>query len=79
MQGDLQHDLRGPVRLQYWSHGRHARPENAIDFRTLEDAVAFAMTQRPGNKEIAWIRTPDGATLLPSRIAALWELRRQAA
>lgn len=75
----MQDDLQRPVRLQYWSVGREARPEDAIEFRTLDDAVAFAMTQRPGNREIAWIRTEDGDTLLPSRIMALWELRRRAA
>lgn len=68
-------DLQRPARLQYWSHGRHARPENAIDFPTLEDAVAFAMTHLNANREIAWIRTESGTTLLPSRIVMLWELR----
>ncbi|MGI6247013.1 MAG: hypothetical protein ACOYJQ_14795 [Pseudochelatococcus sp.] len=68
-------EMHEPARLQYWSHGRHARPENAIDFPTLEDAVAFAMTHRNANREIAWIRTESGTTLLPSRIATLWELR----
>lgn len=75
----MQNDLQRPVRLQYWSVGREARPEDAIEFHTLDDAVAFAMTQRPGNREIAWIRTDDGDTLLPSRIMALWELRKRAA
>ncbi|MFC0218303.1 hypothetical protein FHS82_000648 [Pseudochelatococcus lubricantis] len=68
-------DLLKPARLQYWSPGRHARPEHAIDFPTLEDAVAFAMTHHNANREIAWIRTESGTTLLPSRIATLWELR----
>lgn len=75
----MQHDPHTPVLLQYWSVDRKARPEDAIAFDTLEDAVAFAMTQRPGNREIAWIRTPDGDVLLPSRIMTLWELRRRAA
>lgn len=74
----MQNDPRTPVRLQYWSVGREARPEDAIDFDTLDDAVAFAMTQSPGNREIAWIRA-GGETLLPPRIMALWELRRAAA
>ncbi|MGV6873732.1 hypothetical protein ACUSIJ_13690 [Pseudochelatococcus sp. B33] len=75
----MQDDLQRPVRLQYWSVDREARPEDAIEFLTLHDAVAFAMTQRPGNREIAWIRTADGEVLLPPRIMALWELRKRAA
>lgn len=64
------------ARVQYWSNGHIVRNENAIDFNTLGDAIAFAMTQRPHNMEVAWIRTQDGTVLMPSRIAALWELRR---
>lgn len=75
----MQDNLHMPVRLQYWSVGREARPEDAIGFGSVDDAIAFAMTQKPGNKEIAWIRTGDGDILMPSRIMALWELRRHAA
>lgn len=72
-------DLNKPATLQYWSAGHHIRPGDAIDFGTLQDAIAFAMTQRPAGREIAWVRTESGMTLLPSRIAALWEMRRSAA
>lgn len=75
----MQDDLQKTARLQYWSLDRTVKSENSIEFNTLEDAVAFAMTQRPGNLEIAWIRLEDGTTLLPSRISALWEMRRHAA
>lgn len=75
----MTNDARGQVRLQYWSAIREARPENAIEFQTLDDAIAFAMTQSPGNREIAWIRDAEGNILLPPRIAALWEIRRKAA
>jgi hypothetical protein len=75
----MQDDLKKPARLQYWTSNRSAKPENSIEFNTLEDAIAFAMTQSPSNMEIAWIRTEGGATLLPSRISALWEMRRHAA
>lgn len=71
-------DLRKPARLQYWSAAREAEPRDAIAFDTLADAVAFAMTQNPGNKELAWAVTASGETLAPPQIAALWELTRMA-
>ncbi|QFR33569.1 hypothetical protein [Ancylobacter sp. TS-1] len=68
-----------PVRLQYWpaSHTVDAPdswPE-AFEFGSVEDAVAFAMTQAPANREVAWLRTADGAVLKPPQIRRLWELR----
>ena len=69
-------ELREPARLQYWSAAREADPRDAIAFDTLADAVAFAMTQNPGNKELAWATTASGETLTPSQIASLWELTK---
>lgn len=69
-------ELNKPARLQYWSANREASERDAIDFETLDDAVAFAMTQKPGNKDIAWVRTASGETLTPEKLAALWELTR---
>ena len=69
-------ELNKPARLQYWSANREASEQDAIDFETLDDAVAFAMTQKPGNKDIAWVRTAGGETLTPEKLAALWELTR---
>jgi len=69
-------DLDKPARLQYWSAAREADERDAIDFDTLDDAVTFAMTQKPGNKTIAWVRTASGETLTPDKLAALWELNR---
>lgn len=66
-----------PARLQYWSNDHSIRERNLIEFNTLEDAIAFAMTQRPQNMEVAWIRTHDGTTIMPPRIATLWELREK--
>lgn len=68
-----------PVRLQYWppSHVVDAPdhwPESYA-FDTVEDAVAFAMTQSPANREVAWLRTADGEILKPAQIRRLWELR----
>jgi hypothetical protein len=69
-----------PVRLQYWppSHTVDAPdtwPE-AYEFGTVDDAVAFAMTQSPANREVAWLRTAEGEILKPAQIRRLWELRR---
>jgi hypothetical protein len=69
-------DFDKPARLQYWSVGREADERDAIDFDTLDDAVSFAMTQKPGNKHVAWVRTASGETLTPDKLAALWELNR---
>lgn len=69
-------ELNKPARLQYWSAAHKAEESDAIDFDTLDDAVAFAMTQQPGNKDIAWIRTASGETLTPEKLATLWELSR---
>ncbi|MCK0206434.1 hypothetical protein MWN33_00120 [Starkeya koreensis] len=69
-----------PVRLQYWppSHTVDAPDTwpDAYEFGSVEDAVAFAMTQAPANRELAWLRTDDGAILKPAQIRRLWELRR---
>ncbi|CAA0105458.1 Uncharacterised protein [Starkeya nomas] len=69
-----------PVRLQYWppSHAVDA-PDgwpDSYEFGTVEDAVAFAMTQSPANRELAWLRTADGQILKPPQIRRLWELRQ---
>ena len=69
-------ELNKPARLQYWSANREASERDAIDFETLDDPVAFAMTQKPGNKDIAWVRTESGETLTPEKLAALWEITR---
>lgn len=72
--------LHQNVRLQYWppSHAVDAPdgwPE-AYEFDSVEDAVAFAMTQAPANRELAWLRTTEGKVLKPAEIRRLWELRR---
>ncbi|WP_428031830.1 hypothetical protein [Ancylobacter sp.] len=69
-----------PVRLQYWppSHTVDA-PDNwpkSYEFGTVDDAVAFAMTQSPADREVAWLRTAEGQILKPAQIRRLWELRR---
>ncbi|WP_029004003.1 hypothetical protein [Azorhizobium doebereinerae] len=69
-----------PVKLQYWSSS-HA--VNAPDgwpepygFDTVDDAVAFAMTQAPANRELAWLRTESGEVLKPEQIYRRWSMRR---
>ncbi len=68
-----------PVRLQYWpaSHAVDAPDAwpDSYEFDTVDDAVAFAMTQSPSNRELAWMRTPDGEILKLPQIRRLWELR----
>jgi hypothetical protein len=69
-----------PVRLQYWpaSHSVDAPdtwPES-YEFDSVDDAVAFAMTQAPANREIAWLRTGEGEVLKYPQIQMLWELRQ---
>ena len=69
-----------PVRLQYWppSHTVDAPDQwpDSYEFGSVEDAVAFAMTQSPSHREVAWLRTAEGEILKPAQIRRLWELRR---
>lgn len=69
-----------PVRLQYWpsSHDVKApdRWPESYEFETIDDAVAFAMTQAPAGREVAWLRAPDGEILKSEQIRRLWELRQ---
>ncbi|MDJ1156789.1 hypothetical protein QNA08_00820 [Chelatococcus sp. SYSU_G07232] len=67
-------ELHKPARLQYWSAGHTADERGIIEFDTLEDAITFAMTQNPANRELAWARTASGQVLSPEQIAALWEV-----
>lgn len=67
------------VTLQYWPASRSADgpggwPEPYV-FDTVEDAVAFAMTQSPANREIAWLRTESGEVLKEAQIRRRWALR----
>jgi hypothetical protein len=68
-----------PVRLQYWpaSHSVDAPDPwpDSYEFDTLDDAIAFAMTQAPANREVAWLRTGEGEVLKYPQIQMLWELR----
>lgn len=69
------------VRLQYWppSHTVDA-PDNwpeSYEFGTLDDAIAFAMTQAPAGREVAWVRTAEGEVLKMPQIRRLWELRQE--
>lgn len=70
-----------PARLQYWPPSHDVRaPDNwpdSLEFESVEDAVAFAMTQAPAGREVAWLRTPDGEILRAAQIRRLWELRRE--
>ncbi len=36
----------------------------------------FAMTQAPANRELAWLRRPDGSIMRPDQIRRAFELRR---
>ncbi len=68
-----------PVRLQYWpaSHTVDA-PDgwpDSYEFDSVEDAVAFAMTQSPADREVAWLRDSEGNILKLPQIRRLWELR----
>ncbi|MCS0496781.1 hypothetical protein [Ancylobacter mangrovi] len=67
------------VRLQYWppSHTVDAPDTwpDSYEFGSLDDAVAFAMTQAPAHREVAWLRTADGEVLKMPQIRRLWELR----
>ncbi|PZQ85263.1 MAG: hypothetical protein DI549_02400 [Ancylobacter novellus] len=69
-----------PVRLQYWpaSHAVDAPGvwPDSYEFDSVEDAVAFAMTQSPANREVAWLRTQDGSVLKWPQILRLWEMRQ---
>lgn len=66
-------------RLQYWpsSHAVDAPGQwpDSYEFDTLEDAVAFAMTQSPAGRDVAWLRTAEGNILKLPQIRRLWELR----
>ncbi|WP_245454326.1 hypothetical protein [Aquabacter cavernae] len=69
-----------PVKLQYWStshcvNAPEAWPE-PYGFATVEDAVVFAITQAPANRELAWLRTADGQVMKPDQIRRAFELRR---
>ena len=68
-----------PVQLQYWpaSHSVVAPDQwpDSYEFDTVEDAVAFAMTQSPAHREVAWLRTGEGEILKYPQIRTLWELR----
>jgi len=68
------------VTLQYWpaSHAVDAPDTwpDSYDFETVDDAVAFAMTQSPANREVAWLRTPEGEVLKMPQIRRLWEMRQ---
>lgn len=69
-----------PVKLQYWpsSHSVNT-PETwpePYEFATAEDAIVFAMTQAPANRELAWLRMPDGKVMKPDQIRRAFELRR---
>lgn len=68
------------ARLQYWpaSHDVSAPGDfpDSFEFETVEDAVAFAMTQSPAGRDVAWLRTPEGEILKAGQIRRLWELRR---
>jgi hypothetical protein len=71
---------QAPVKLQYWpaSHDVHAPDKwpDSYEFETLDDAVAFAMTQAPGGRDVAWLRTSEGEILKIPQIRRLWELRQ---
>lgn len=69
-----------PVKLQYWSVSHNVDAPDTwpdpLEFATVEDAVAFAMTQAPANRELAWLRRPDGTIMRPDQIRRAFELRR---
>ncbi|MEW6254600.1 MAG: hypothetical protein AB1592_01495 [Pseudomonadota bacterium] len=71
---------RAPVKLQYWSASHSVTAPEAwpapLEFETLEDAVVFAMTQAPANRELAWLRTAEGRVLKPDQIRRAFEMRR---
>jgi len=74
------HTAETTVRLQYWpaSHAVDAPDDwpDSYEFETLDDAVTFAMTQRPADREVAWLRTAEGEVLKPDQIHRLWSLRQ---
>lgn len=69
-----------PVKLQYWSSSHAVSAPDGwpepYEFDTVADAVAFAMTQSPANRELAWIRTEQGEVLKPEQIYRRWALRQ---
>ncbi|MEW6121766.1 MAG: hypothetical protein AB1698_04080 [Pseudomonadota bacterium] len=69
-----------PVKLQYWSASHSvSAPEHWPDpyeFASVDDAIVFAMTQSPANRELAWLRTADGKVMKPDQIRRAFELRR---
>lgn len=70
----------GPVKLQYWSSSHSVNAPDTwpepYEFETVDDAVAFAATQAPANRELAWLRTADGVTMTPEQIRRAYELKR---
>ena len=68
-----------PVKLQYWSSSHAVGSPDGwpepYGFDTVADAVAFAMTQSPANRELAWNRTEQGEVLKPEQIYRRWSLR----
>ncbi|HQS08891.1 MAG: hypothetical protein B7Y12_20875 [Rhizobiales bacterium 24-66-13] len=73
------HATEKPVKLQYWSssHSVNApdRWPEPYGFETVEDAVAFAATQAPANRELAWLRKPDGTVMTPEQILRAFQMR----
>ena len=80
MNGSMNDGATRRVKLQYWSASHDVdapdRWPDPLEFDTVEDAVAFAMTQAPANRELAWLRTPDGTVMKPDQIRRAFELRR---
>lgn len=66
--------LEKPARIHYRSAAHGVSERDAIDFPTLADALAFAMTQSPHGRELAFIRTQEGRTLGPEQVSALWRV-----
>ncbi len=67
------------AKLQYWSASHSVTAPDAwpepYEFATVEDAVAFAMTQSPADRELAWLKTESGDILKPDQIYRRWALR----
>ncbi|TCT05524.1 hypothetical protein [Aquabacter spiritensis] len=80
MKSDTDPRNSGAVKLQYWSPSHSVNAPDAwpdpLAFDTVEDAVAFAMTQAPFGREVAWLRTPEGAVLKPDQIRRAYEMKR---
>lgn len=69
-----------PVKLQYWSASHSVTAPDPwpapLEFDSVGDAIVFAMTQAPANRELAWLRTADGNVMMPDQIRRAFELRR---